>query len=425
MVLIEDVSEIPPMAEGPLDEGIPYYPERCVKVTEDGGVVLEVLEEGEGERPCLHAQCLVHYIGRLMETGSVFLDTLEEAEGHQPAMVVAGRTTAPRDVGLCLAVSMMRPGGHARVHILDPKYGYGETGSFSFPSVPGNSTLSYDVRLLHWEAPSEDEDNRGGLLYEERLERAERRRIAGNELFRNGEYRSAMGKYSMALTYLDEEFFYQLEGKYLSRAEESKASVHLNLAACQIKLGDFHTCIYNCTQALALGDPEFDPEKKSFRVKALYRRALARRKLMQSQDAMKDLEEAFKLEPRNAGVLEELKLVRAVLKDEREASAAMFKGKLPKNTAASSSFSSASGPGGEVMERKGEKEAGIGINPNLKAAVQAASEAEKRMKEKSTQKAGLLGLVSTFIAFFQWLARVLFSPVPVLKKKPVQDSKSL
>ena len=40
-------------------------------------------------------------------------------------------------------------------------------------------------------------EERAGLLFEERLERAERRRVAGNELFASGCFREALGKYAV------------------------------------------------------------------------------------------------------------------------------------------------------------------------------------------------------------------------------------
>ncbi len=48
-------------------------------------------------------------------------------------------------------------------------------------------------------SPPQDErdDDRTGLLYEERLERAERRRLAGNELFKQGRYKEALAKYAL------------------------------------------------------------------------------------------------------------------------------------------------------------------------------------------------------------------------------------
>ncbi len=41
---------------------------------------------------------------------------------------------------------------------------------------------------------------------------------------------------------------YQLEGRYFDQAEAVKLRVHLNMAATQIKTGDFNTAVYNCSQ---------------------------------------------------------------------------------------------------------------------------------------------------------------------------------
>lgn len=61
-----------------------------------------------------------------------------------------------------------------------------------------------------------------GLLYEERLEAAERRRLAGNALFKEGKAAEAASRYLSALSYLDEDFLFQLEGHYLDQAHAVK-----------------------------------------------------------------------------------------------------------------------------------------------------------------------------------------------------------
>ena len=53
------------------------------------------------------------------------------------------------------------------------------------------------------------------MLFEERLEAAERRRKEGNELFQRKESADALGKYSMALSYMDQDFMFQLEVAFL------------------------------------------------------------------------------------------------------------------------------------------------------------------------------------------------------------------
>lgn len=62
---------------------------------------------------------------------------------------------AAREAGLNLAVATMQIGEVAAVYVQDPKYGYGDKGSFSFPSVPPQSLLTYQVALLAWEAADE------------------------------------------------------------------------------------------------------------------------------------------------------------------------------------------------------------------------------------------------------------------------------
>ncbi|XP_075264326.1 uncharacterized protein LOC142356266 [Convolutriloba macropyga] len=93
-----------------------------------------------------------------------------------------------------------------------PKYGYGEKGSFSFPSVPPNASLTYVVELIDWEAPEEFEDPKAYMFFEDKLEASERRRLQGNELFRAADIVSAMGKYNLALSFLPEDLMFQLEG---------------------------------------------------------------------------------------------------------------------------------------------------------------------------------------------------------------------
>lgn len=71
----------------------------------------------------------------------------------------AAADASSREVGLNLAVATMQRGERAWVYITDPAYGYGNHGSFSFPSVPPKSQLVYDVTLLEWE-PADDVSSR-------------------------------------------------------------------------------------------------------------------------------------------------------------------------------------------------------------------------------------------------------------------------
>lgn len=294
-------------------------PEGCIAITEDGAVLKKVLEPGEGEQPPRHASCLIHYVGWLADSGRVFMDTRRDTDTQQPVPVVAGRNSAAQETGLSMAAATMAKGEVALVYVQDPVYGYGERGSFSFPAVPPRSRLVYRVEMVSWETAEETDGDRGSLLYEERIERAERRRLAGNELFQQGLYKQALAKYAMSLSYLDEDFMFQLEGRYLEKAEEIKIPIHLNMAAAQIKINDYNTAIYNCSQVITM---------QPGNVKALFRRGKAKHALGRTEEAMEDLEAAIKKDPNDKGILAEMHAVKATMWKEREAEAKLFKGRF-------------------------------------------------------------------------------------------------
>lgn len=51
---------------------------------------------------------------------------------------------------------------------------------------------------------------------------AERRRMAGNEVFKAGDAKGAVAKYQMALSFLDEDFMMQLEGPHFDKVLPSQ-----------------------------------------------------------------------------------------------------------------------------------------------------------------------------------------------------------
>ncbi len=59
---------------------------------------------------------------------------------------------------------------------------------------------------------------------------------------------AAACRYSLALSYVDEDFLMQLEGRHLTQAQAIKIPIHLNMAACQLREGDPHTAVFNCSE---------------------------------------------------------------------------------------------------------------------------------------------------------------------------------
>ena len=58
----------------------------------------------------------------------------------------------------------------------------------------------------------------------------------------------ACGYLVQALSYCDEDFMLQLHGPHLDKAEEVTNPVYLNMAAVQLKQGDFAAAAHNATQ---------------------------------------------------------------------------------------------------------------------------------------------------------------------------------
>ena len=183
-----------------------------------------------------------------------------------------------REVGLNLAAATMRRGERCRLWA-PPAYGYGDRGSFSFPTVPPGAHLVYDLELLDWEDPEEERD-RASLTYEERLEAAERRRQDGNALYGEGRYAEAERKYRLAVSYINEDLLIQLGDFHFDKAVAVRRPAQLNIAACQLRLGDLHGAVATCSEVLA---------EDGGNAKALFRRGKARRALGDARGAAEDL----------------------------------------------------------------------------------------------------------------------------------------
>ena len=89
------------------------------------------------------------------------------------------------------------------------------------------------------------------MLFEERIEAAKRRKLEGNILFQNGEVLEAIGKYTMGLSYMDQDFMFQLEGQHEVIAQDVRCPILLNLAACQLQETDYQGACSSATQVLS------------------------------------------------------------------------------------------------------------------------------------------------------------------------------
>ena len=321
-----------------------------------------VVRPGKGPVVPLHATCLVRYAGRVLSTGEIFVDSTDPTSRDQTdgdlVQIVAGRDAVRKNRGLYQLVGTMRKGEvcEAFVH---SSAGYGDEGSFSFPSVPPKADLSYVVELVDFEPPQNGARD-WFMTYEERLEAAKRRRVQGNEAFsraatrqdddgmdengtndqndrtdqtdqtgqtgqsdRGGPLPSALAAYKSALAFLDDDFMMQLYDFHYDKAMEEKKTVMLNMAACYLKLDRHREAADMASMVLAV-------DAKN--AKALYRRGVARRRLGQTAGALEDLERAMKLQEGapDAGVLREIALVKGERRREDKAAGELYKNMMAK-----------------------------------------------------------------------------------------------
>jgi len=290
-------------------------PKDAIPVVEGGEVVKHVVKQGCGEVPVMHARCFVHYTGYLQENGEQFACTRDEGSG-EPFQIIAGRVLSDPK-GLAIGVASMRKGEECWLY-LKPGYGYGAKGSFSFPHVPSRANLAYRITLLEWTAPDEEKP-RGDMFFEERLEAAERRKEAANKVYAAQDYGQAMQAYTIALSYVNEDFAFQLEREHLAMANAIRIPILLNLCQCALKLEQFDDAIAHAGQVLR-------EDKQN--VKALYRQGLGMLSLGQSDQAGQVLRAALKLKPGDASIKAALRRVQREEADMRKAEKDLFGGKL-------------------------------------------------------------------------------------------------
>jgi len=110
--------------------------------TLDNGLVVRVIEQGEGEPLPAEGVMTVHTLG-VLEDGTRFTSTWAEGTPQTMPLDVAIEGWQQGLVG-------MRPGG-VRQLVVPPGLAFGEEGRE--PSIPGGATLTFEIELVEWRAP--------------------------------------------------------------------------------------------------------------------------------------------------------------------------------------------------------------------------------------------------------------------------------
>ncbi|XP_074568082.1 peptidyl-prolyl cis-trans isomerase FKBP42-like [Curcuma longa] len=254
----------------------------------------QIIKEGHGAKPPKLSTCFFHYKAWAKSTSHKFEDTWQE---QRPTEIILGKEKKEM-AGLAIGIASMKSGERALLHV-GWELGYGKEGSFSFPNVPPMADLIYEVELIGFDEAKEGKA-RSDMTVEERIEAAERRKVEGNDYFKEEKLEEAMQQYEMAIAYMGDDFMFQLFGKYRDMALAVKNPCHLNMAVCLIKLKRYQEAIGHCT--IVLSEDENN-------VKALFRRGKARAELGQTDAAKEDLEKARKHAPQDKAIIRELHLL--------------------------------------------------------------------------------------------------------------------
>ncbi|KAL6649997.1 hypothetical protein ACP70R_014221 [Stipagrostis hirtigluma subsp. patula] len=240
----------------------------------DGRLIKRRVVDGRGEFPMdcpLHDSLLrVHYKGMLLdEPKSVFYDTRVDNDG-EPLEFCSGEGLVPEGFEMC--VRLMLPGEKSIV-TCPPDFAYDK---FPRPAnVPEGAHVQWEIELLGFEMPKDWT----GLTFKEIMDEADNIKNTGNRLFKEGKFQLAKAKYEKVLREYnhvhpqDDE-----EGKIFA---SSRSSLHLNVAACYQKMGEYRKSIEACNKVL---------DANPVHVKALYRRGMSYMLLGDFDDAKKDFE---------------------------------------------------------------------------------------------------------------------------------------
>ncbi|KNA22518.1 hypothetical protein SOVF_033510 [Spinacia oleracea] len=261
----------------------------------DGRLIKRRIRDGEGEFPMdcplQDSQLCVHYKGMTLDDKkTVFCDTRIDNDG-QPLEFCSGEGLVPE--GFEMSVRLMLPGEIALV-TCPPDYAYDK---FPRPdNVPEGTYVEWEIELLGFEMPKDWT----GLDFKSIMAEAENIRCTGNRLFKEGKYGLAKAKYEKVLRDFnhvnpqDDE-----EGKEFLIARNM---LHLNVAACYLKMGECRKSIETCDKVL---------DANPVHVKAIYRRGMAYMELGEFEEAKNNFEKMMKFdkssEPDAKAALQKLK----------------------------------------------------------------------------------------------------------------------
>ncbi len=271
------------------------------KLTDDGGVMKKVLQEGkdvsEPQKPTTGYGIVCHYVGTLERNGELFDSSRMKGKPFTFNLGV-GEVIKGWDIGM----ATMRKGEKSILKCTsDYAYGNSDQGK-----IKAGDTLLFEVEMLDFKPKKK-------ALYDmtpqEKVETAQELKDEGTKLFKAGEFTGAVDKYVEATTYLQPE-------TPLSDSEDD-ISMDVDMSTPKMK-ALLLTCLLNASQASLSGKKYTDAVKMANKalesdprnVKGLFRRGCAQRHLALFPQARESLLEAYHIDSTNAAVVKELAILK-------------------------------------------------------------------------------------------------------------------
>jgi len=263
--------------------------------SKNGTVLKKELTKGEGyESPEFDTVAVVSW--SLTVEGSAAV-----VEEKKDVTVTIGADALP--AGLETGIESMKKGERALIKILPSVRGAPEVHHIP-AGVPADATLVYEVELTSFEQAPKSWKLTTAV---EKFDWANKRRTQGNDLFKTGKVEQAKKKYKASLDYISSD--YQMSDTEKEEAKGIKVTIHLNMAACAIKVSDWKTVVEECDKAL---------EIQKANTKALLRRGKAYNEQNRWGDARADLQRVIDTPdaPEVADAKKELAKVTKKIKDQ-------------------------------------------------------------------------------------------------------------
>eukprot|EP01116_Phalansterium_solitarium_P009441 TRINITY_DN23585_c0_g1_i1.p1 TRINITY_DN23585_c0_g1~~TRINITY_DN23585_c0_g1_i1.p1 ORF type:complete len:471 (+),score=192.18 TRINITY_DN23585_c0_g1_i1:116-1414(+) len=288
--------KIPPEATLQFEvELLDWTDHKDISDARDGGMMMKIVREGDGwDKPKDDGKVTVSYTVHTVDSN--------ELVASAPRLTfVVGADEVPE----CLEKSVLEMKLHEKATVtVQPRY-------HSY----GPAAVRLEIELLEFEK----EKAAWEMSTDEKFEVAARKRQEGNELFKEAKYKRAAKKYKAAADLFQHDANLKEEDK--QRAKQLKLPCWLNLAACELKLGQLSDCKGYCDKAL-----EIDP----LNVKALFRRGCVFAAQDNWAEAFRDFERALELDPKNKDVRDELAKLKKKQAEQNKKDKQLFGGMFEK-----------------------------------------------------------------------------------------------